>query len=114
MATPCGVFVCYFLIFTLLNIISVTTIITGKTVAYRSPALRFPPAISESVPTMVGLTVAPRSPARARNANIAVPPLGQVAEEMLSEPGHMMPTARPQRAQPESPSMGEDERDATR
>ena len=45
---------------------------------------------------------------------MAVPPLGHFWEEMLMEPGHMMPTARPQRAQPARPSTGEADRAASR
>ena len=52
------------------------TKMAGKIVATRRPVFKLPPAISEMLPTIVGLTAAPRSPANARNANIAVPPLG--------------------------------------
>jgi len=72
-----------------------TTRRTGKTVATSNPVFRLPPANSEMLPTMVGLTVAPRSPANAKNANIAVPPLGHFREEILIEPGHIIPTAKP-------------------
>ena len=83
-------------------------------VATSNPVLRLPPAISERLPTIVGLTVAPKSPAKAKNANIADPPLGQFCEEMLIEPGHIMPTANPQSAQPASPRIGNEDRDASR
>ena len=83
-------------------------------VATSNPVLRLPPAISERLPTIVGLTVAPKSPAKAKNANIAVPPLGQFCEEMLIEPGHIMPTANPQSAQPASPRIGNADREASR
>ena len=79
----------------LFKISSATTRRTGKTVATSNPVFRLPPANSEMLPTIVGLTVAPRSPANAKNANIAVPPLGHFREEILIEPGHIIPTAKP-------------------
>ena len=78
---------------------------TGKIVATSNPVLRSPPAVSEKLPTIAGLTIAPKSPAKAKNANIAVPPLGQCLEDMLIDPGHIIPTAKPQRAQPASPRI---------
>ena len=86
----------------------------GKTVAASSPVFRLPPAISERLPTIVGLTAAPKSPANAKNANIAVPPLGQFCDDMLIVPGHMIPTAKPQSAQPASPRMGNVDSEATK
>ena len=73
--------------------------ITGKTVAKSNPVLRLPPAISESLPTIAGLTVAPKSPAKAKKANIAVPPPGHFCDEILSVPGHIIPTESPQTPQ---------------
>ena len=87
---------------------------TGKTAAARSPVLRLPPAISERLPTIAGLTIAPESPAKARNANIAVPPLGHCCEDMLMDPGHIIPTAKPQRAQPASPRIGNADSEANK
>lgn len=86
----------------------------GNTVAVSNPVLRSPPAISEMLPTITGLTVAPRSPANARNANIAVPPFGQLREDILIEPGHIIPTDKPQSAQPARPSIGKDDSDASK
>lgn len=86
--------------------------ISGNAVATSSPILRLPPAISEMLPTIAGLTVAPKSPAKAKSANIAVPPLGHFWEEMLIVPGHIMPTEMPQNAQPASPIVGKEDRDA--
>lgn len=60
----------------------------------------------ETKPTTAGPAEHPRSPARARNANIAVPPLGQLAAARLKLPGHIMPTDSPQRAQPIIARMG--------
>ena len=104
----------FFDFFDLLKMINVTTIITGKAVAKTNPVLRLPSTISEMLPTIAGLTIAPRSPARARNANIAVPPRGQFSDDTLMEPGHMIPTARPQSAHPQSPVMGKAQREARR
>lgn len=43
---------------------------------------------------------APRSPAIASRANMAVPPLGSRPEHMLMVPGHIMPTENPHTIQP--------------
>ena len=72
----------------------------GNRVANSNPVFRLPPTASAIPPTMAGLTVAPKSPAKARNANIAVPPLGHFCEEILIVPGHIIPTDNPQSAQP--------------
>ena len=90
------------------------TRIIGNIVATSNPVFRLPPNISEMLPTIAGLTIAPASPANARNANIAVPPLGQFLEDMLIEPGHIIPTPKPQSAQPASPRIGIAERDANK
>ena len=86
----------------------------GNTVAVSKPILRLPPAISENLPTIAGLTAAPKSPARAKKANIAVPPLGHFCEEMLIVPGHMIPTVNPQRAHPARPKTEDADNDAKR
>ena len=65
-------------------------------------------------PTIAGLTVAPKSPANAKKANIAVPPLGQFCEDMLMVPGHIIPTANPQKAHPISPKTDNEDSDAKR
>ena len=44
--------------------------------------------VPENFPTIAGLTVPPKSPANAKNANIAVPPCGHFWEERLIVPGH--------------------------
>ena len=87
---------------------------TGKIVAASNPDLRLPPAISERLPTIAGLTIAPKSPAKAKNANIAVPPLGHFCEDMLIDPGHIIPTAKPQREQPASPRIGNEDSEANK
>ena len=77
--------------------------ITGNKAAKRKPVFRLPPTASAILPTMAGLTVAPKSPANARKANMAVPPLGHFCEEILIVPGHIIPTDNPQSAQPTRP-----------
>ena len=88
--------------------------IAGKTVAKSNPVFKLPPTVSAIPPTIAGLTVAHRSPANARKANIAVPPFGHFCEEMLIVPGHMIPTANPQSAQPTRPIIGIGDREASR
>lgn len=102
------------LLYVLFNAIRPTTKIAGKTAAASKPVFRSPPTDSAKLPTSAGLTVAPRSPANAKNANIAVPPLGHVCEEMLKVPGHMMPTAVPHTAQPTRPKTGSGDSEAKR
>lgn len=53
----------------------------------------------DTAPTTVGPPEHPRSPPRARNANMAVPPFGIAADALLKVPGHMIPTESPQTAQ---------------
>ena len=86
----------------------------GKMVATNNPILRLPPAISENLPTIAGLTVAPKSPAKAKKANIAVPPRGHFCDEILMVPGHIIPTANPQRAHPANPNIEEADKDASK
>ena len=87
---------------------------SGKITAANRPVFKSPPAASEILPTIAGLAIAPVSPAKAKNANMAVPPLGHLWEDILMEPGHIIPTARPQRAQPARPRTGTGDRDASR
>ena len=82
--------------------------------AANNPVLRLPPAISDTPPTIAGLIVAPKSPAKAKNANIAVPPFGHFRDEMLIEPCHIIPTEIPQSAQPNNPIIGKDASDAVK
>ena len=86
----------------------------GNIVAASKPFFRFSPVSSATFPTVTGPTVAPRSPANARNANIAVPPVGHFLEDRLIVPGHMIPTARPQRAQPVKPNIAKEDNDANK
>lgn len=82
--------------------------------ATSNPALRLPPTKLEIPPTIAGLAVAPKSPAKAKKANIAVPPLGHFCDEMLIVPGHIIPTESPQSAHPANPIMGMEDKDAIR
>ena len=86
----------------------------GNIVATSKPIFRFSPVASATFPTIAGLIVAPRSPAIARKANMAVPPAGHLREEILIVPGHMIPTARPQRAQPTRPKIAQVASDANK
>ena len=70
------------------------------------------PALWVIFPTIAGPSAPPRSPAMARSANIAVPPVGIFPEQMLIEPGHMIPTENPHIMQPRSPITGIPDRDA--
>ena len=56
--------------------ISPRIMMLGNKVAKSKPVFRLPPTASAIPPTIAGLTVAPKSPANARKANIAVPPFG--------------------------------------
>lgn len=78
------------------------------------PILRSPPAMPEKRPTINGPTVPPRSPAKAKNANMAVPPMGHFCAEILIVPGHMIPTEMPHSAQPANPMIGEEDKEASR
>ena len=65
------------------------------------------------LPTSAGPNAPPKSPAVARNANMAVPPPGSRLEQMLMEPGHIIPTENPHIMQPISPRRGLSEMDAS-
>lgn len=88
--------------------------IIGNKVAKNKPVFKLPHTASAIAPTIVGLTVAPKSPAKAKKANIAVPPFGHFCAEMLIVPGHIIPTDKPQSAQPIRPIIGRGERDANK
>ena len=114
MASLC-VFILYELFPTLLiKRIRAKIMIVGNTVAKINPVFKLPPTKSAIPPAIAGLTVAPKSPANAKNANIAVPPFGHFCEEMLMVPGHIIPTDKPQSAQPTRPSIEMGDRAANR
>jgi len=96
--------------------IAVTDIMStrGKTAPMSIPFLRSSLFNCAKMPTRPGPAAPPRSPAIARNANIAVPPLGSLFERMLMVPGHMIPTEKPHRIQPVRQITGDPERDAAK
>ena len=98
----------YFLLFSVFVFIrkTVRTNNIGNTMALMMPIFKLPPRASATAPTIVGPEEHPRSPARARSANIAVPPVGKDADAILNVPGHRMPTEKPQTAQPMRPNTG--------
>lgn len=78
----------------------------GKITAARMPAFKLSWKQLEIMPTRVGPLEQPKSPPRAKRANMAVPPLGNVAEALLKVPGQRIPTESPQRAQLSRPITG--------
>ena len=60
----------------------------------------------EIYPRNEGPPVQPKSPARASNANIAVPPLLIEADARLNVPGHKIATDIPQSAKPTNEKRG--------
>ena len=87
---------------------------TGKTIDIRIPDEMLPPRRSAAKPVRVGPAEHPTSPARARNANIAVPPPGRTPAAMLNVPGQNMPTEKPVSAQPTRLNTGYGESDVAR
>ena len=81
----------------------------GNTIAASIPAFILSFAFCVKMPMMLGPTEAPNSPPIASKANKAVPPKGIRDEEMLIEPGHMIPTENPQKIHPSSPKIGREE-----
>lgn len=69
-------------------------------IATNSPDLMLPFIAFETIPTTVGPTEQPRSPASANIANIAVPPLGHSSAARLNAPVHKTPTAKPHSPHP--------------
>lgn len=64
----------------------------GKQTPAKMPVFKLLPAFCEIIPIKPGPNEPPKSPDNARRANRAVPPRGIVFDEMLMEPGHMIPT----------------------
>ena len=87
---------------------------TGKITAARIPFFKSSEAMLDTYPTSVGPPEQPRSPASANSANMAVPPFLMSAAPLLKLPGHMIPTDRPQTAQPTSENTGDGEREMHR
>ena len=71
--------------------------------AARSPMVMFPPLVLDTIPTSVGPDEQPKSPASAKNANMAVPPPGRDAADMLKVPGQKIPTEKPKVPQAKRP-----------
>ena len=88
--------------------------IIGKMVATRMPIFRLSSAIDDTKPTRLGPALHPRSPPSASSANIAVPPLVSIADEIENVPGHIMPTQKPQIEQPINDSAGTGESDTSK
>ena len=86
----------------------------GKTSPVRIPMRMLSPAFCVMLPTIPGPMLPPRSPAMASSANMAVPPAGNFLEERLIVPGHMIPTEKPHKIQPESPISGFADREVSR
>ena len=78
-----------------LQIIVQITRSAGKITAKRIPIFKLSLNLLEIIPTKVGPAEQPKSPPRARSANIAVPPLVIAADALLKLPGHIMPTDSP-------------------
>ena len=90
-----------------------TIIAAGKAMEQSSPfaILSFEP---ETKPTIDGPTVQPKSPARAKLANIVVEAFGISFAAIENAPGHIGATAIPQIAQPTSETIALPEREASR
>ena len=84
--------------------------ITGKISPHLMPILILFSAFWVIRPTIPGPILPPKSPAMARRENIAVPPFGNVFEEILIVPGHIIPTENPHTIQPISPMIELDDR----
>ena len=65
----------------------------------------------DTLPTIVGPSEHPTSPASAKKANIAVPPFFSIDEDILKVPGHKIPTENPQIPHPIRDSSGQGDRD---
>ena len=90
------------------------SISTGKMIAASIPAFRLSPIWLETNPASVGPEEQPRSPARARNANMAVPPPLMAAAALLKLPGQRIPTEKPHTAQPARLRTGNGAKDMQR
>jgi hypothetical protein len=88
--------------------------IKGNKTAARIPFFKSSPNTPDTIPTTVGPPEQPTSPPRAKNANIAVPPLGNAADALLKVPGHIIPTDIPQTAQAARLSSGTGKREIPR
>ena len=80
--------------------------ITGKAHPANIPDFILSFAFCVMKPITPGPIEAPRSPPIASNANNPVPPKGILLDAMLIEPGHIIPTEKPQTMQPINPKIG--------
>ena len=87
---------------------------TGNMIEHSIPREILPPKISAARPVIVDPNEQPTSPARARNANIAVPPPLRRLDAILKVPGQKIPTEKPHKAHPTSPRTGFTERKVRR
>ena len=78
----------------------------GKPIPANTPACKLLAAFSDILPIIAGPIAPPKSPASARSANIAVPPVGSICDDILIEPGHIIPTENPHNAHPINPTHG--------
>ena len=78
---------------------------TGNTIADRIPAFRLPDVKLLTYPAKAGPVEQPMSPAKANKAYNAVPPFFNT-DALLSVPGHMIPTEKPQMPQPNRLTIG--------
>ena len=86
---------------------------TGKITPKSIPPFSDPPATaSVQRLTTAGPPMQPRSPARARRANMAVPPPRRATAERLKVPGQKMPTEKPQSPHPTRDRRGDPDRAA--
>ena len=85
-----------------------------KAIAESKPNFKLSFNALETNPTIAGPEEHPASPARARSANIVVPPLGHLSEARLYVPGHIAPTEKPHIPQPIREITGIGESDAIR
>ena len=72
---------------------------TGTNIADKIPAVRLPDVKLLTYPARAGPVEQPMSPAKANKAYRAVPPFFNTAA-LLSVPGHIIPTEKPQIPQP--------------
>ena len=86
----------------------------GNITAAPMPIRMLPPLIVVMKPAAAGPPAHPRSPARARRANIRVPPFFRLAAARLKVPGQKMPTEKPARPKPRRAISGWETRAMTR
>ena len=86
----------------------------GKITPKSMPPFSDPPArVSVQRLTIAGPATQPRSPAKAKRANMAVPPPRRETAERLRVPGQKIPTEKPHSPHPMRERTGEPDRAAT-